>query len=177
LHRRNYAVYWDLYTTEEWKQKLATHATEQARLHKLESATIAFAQPGDVEKEKNFNQQGEETTRDGVMGRSGRRGKKWFSYDLPVDPAHPVSLIVTYNTDQRGKRSGEILIDGQRVGEQTIEGSPPGSAAGHFFDVDYKIPAALLKDKQKVTVRFQATGGNETATVFGIRMIRADAVQ
>jgi DUF1680 family protein len=177
LHRRNYAVYWDLYTTEEWKQKLGAHADEQAKLRKLESATIAFAQPGDAEKEKNYNQQGEETTRDGVMGRSGRRGKKWFSYDLPVDPAHPVSLIVTYNSDQRGKRSGEILVDGQRVGEQTIEGSPPGSAAGHFFDVDYKIPAALLKDKQKVTVRFQATGGNETATVFGIRLIRADAVQ
>ena len=33
----------------------------------------------------------------------------------------------------------------------------------------------LVKDKQKVTVRFQATGGNEIAAVFGIRMIRADA--
>jgi hypothetical protein len=28
-----------------------------------------------------------------------------------------------------------------------------------------------------VTVRFQATGGNETAGVYGIRMIRADAAR
>jgi len=175
LHRRTYAVYWDLYTNEEWHKKVEALAAEQARQRQLEAATIAFAQPGDTEREKIFNQQGEETTRDGSMGRPGRRGRKWFSYDLAVDPAHPVALVVTYNTDQRGKRSVEILVDGQHVGEQAIDASPPGSAAGRFFDVDYKIPPELVKNKQKVTVRFQATGGNETATVFGIRTIRADA--
>ena len=80
---------------------------------------------------------------------------------------------MTYNSEQRPKRSAEILIDGQRVGEQAIEGSPNGSAVGHFFDVDYKIPAELIKDKQKVTVRFQATTGSEIPTVFGVRTIRA----
>ncbi len=82
---------------------------------------------------------------------------------------------MTYNSEERGKRTFEILVDGERVGEGTIERSPPGSASGHFFDVDYKIPADLVKDKKKLTVRFQATGNNETATVFGVRTIRADA--
>jgi len=41
--------------------------------------------------------------------------------------------------------------------------------------VTYPIPAELVKSKEKVTVRFQATDGNGTATVFNIRMIRADA--
>ena len=66
----------------------------------------------------------------------------------------------------------EILVDGQRVGEQTVE---KNGAVPHFFDVEYAIPAASVKDKQKVSVRFQATNGNEIAAVFGIRMIRADA--
>ena len=131
--------------------------------------------PATRRKERSFNQRGRETTREGSMGRPGRRGKKWFSYDLPVDAPQPVTLVVTYNTDQRGKRSVDILVDGQRVGEQAIQGSPPGSATGRFFDVDYKIPAESVKDKQKVTVRFQATGENETATVFGVRTIRTDA--
>jgi len=51
----------------------------------------------------------------------------------------------------------------------------PGSAAGQFFDVEYKIPAALLTGKQKITVRFQGTGGNEVAAVYGLRLVRADA--
>jgi len=31
-----------------------------------------------------------------------------------------------------------------------------------------------MKDQQKLTVRFQATDANEIATVFGLRVIRAD---
>ena len=175
LHRRSYEIYWDLYTAEAWQKKLAEVADERIRQRKLEADTISFVQPGDAQKEKEFNQQGEESTLDRAAGRPGRRGRKWFSFDLPVEPSHPIALVVTYNTEQRPKRSGEILIDGQRVGEQAIEGSPNGSAVGHFFDVDYKIPTELVKDKQKVTVRFQATAGNEIPTVFGLRTIRANA--
>jgi uncharacterized protein len=46
-----------------------------------------------------------------------------------------------------------------------------------FFDVEYKLPTELVKGKQKVTVRFQATGGNEIAAVYGIRTVRADAAR
>jgi DUF1680 family protein len=175
LHRRTYGIYWDLYTSDSWKQKLAEVAAERERLRKLEAATISALQPGDPNKEKEFNQQGEETTVDRAMGRAGRRGKKWFSFDLPVETSHSVTLVVTYNSEQRPKRSAEILIDGQRIGEQAIEGSPNGSAVGHFFDVDYKIPTELVKDKQKVTVRFQAMTGSEIPTVFGVRTIRGEA--
>jgi uncharacterized protein len=175
LHRRTYAVYWDLYTPDGWNKKLEDLAAAQTKQKQLEAATIGFIQPGDAEREKSFNQQGEDTNQDRMTGRSGRRGKKWFSYDLPVDSTKPLAVVVTFNTDERGKRSTEILVDGQRVGEQSIDRSPPGSAVGKFFDVDYKVPAELVKDKKKVTVKFQATGGNETATVFGVRTVRADA--
>jgi hypothetical protein len=104
----------------------------------------------------------------------GRRAKKWFSFELPVDPAKPMALVLTLTTEERAKRSFEILVDGQRIGETTIERYPPGSPTGRFYDVDYKIPAELIKDKQRVNVRFQSTGGNETATVFGIRIIRVE---
>lgn len=136
---------------------------------------MAFLQPGDAQKEKEFNQQGEETTIDRFLGRTARRGKKWFSFDLPIDATHPVGLIVTYHSEERAKRAFEIFVDGRRVGEQTIERSPPGSAAGKFFDVEYTIPPELVKDKKKVTVRFQAEGNSEIGAVFGVRMIRAGA--
>jgi DUF1680 family protein len=174
LHRRMYSVYWDLYTSDTWKKKLAEVAAEQTRLRKLEAATIEFAQPGDPEKERSFNQQGEETNLDRSQGRPGRRGKKWFSYDLAIDPTKPTALVVTYNSDERGQRDVEVSIDGLQVGKQSIQRSPNGSAVGHFFDVEYELPADLIKDKKKVTVKFQALGGKETATVFGVRTIRSD---
>ena len=172
LHRRAYGVYWDLYTPDSWTRKKETLAAEKAKLERLEAVTIAFVQPGDAEKEKTFNQQGEETNADRNQGRTGRRARKWFSYDLPVNASGPMGLVVTYTTEERAKRTFEILVDGQRVGEGTIERYPPGSPTGRFFDVDYKLPVELLKDKKKLTIRFQATGGNETAGVFGVRLIR-----
>ena len=45
----------------------------------------------------------------------------------------------------------------------------------HFYDVEYTIADGIVKDKKKVTVRFEATKGSRIAAVFGIRMIRADA--
>jgi hypothetical protein len=175
LHRRTYGVYWDLYTPAGWTKKLEELNAEKAKLRKLEAATVAFLQPGDPAKDKAFNQQGEDTTTDRNRGRTGRRAKKWFSYDLPLNSNGPLSLLVTYTTEERAKRSVAVFIAGQRVGEQTIERYPPGSPTGKFFDVDYKIPADIVKNKQKLTVRFEAAGGNEAPAVFGIRIIRADA--
>jgi hypothetical protein len=174
LHRRTYAVYWDLYSSDEWTKKIGELAAEGAKQQKLEATTVVFLQPGDVEKEKAFNQQGEETVSERVMGRAGRRAKKWFSFDMPVEPGKPMTMVVTYNTEERAKRSFEILVDGQRVGEGTIERYPPGSPTGRFYDLNYRLAPEVLKDKKKVTVRFQATGSNETATAFGIRIVRAD---
>ncbi len=172
LHRRTYGVYWDLYTPDAWTRKLDAHAIELAKQKKLEAATIAFVQPGDTEK--NFNQQGEESNQDRITGRAGRRSKKWFSYEMMVEATKVNALVVTFYTDERAKRSMEIFVDGQRVGERTAERTTPGGPTGNFFDVDYKLPAELLKDKKKVTVKFQATGENETPTVFAVRTVRAD---
>ena len=99
---------------------------------------MAFVQPGDIEKEREFNQQGEETAADRVLGRAGRRARKWFSFDLPVESAKPMALVLTYNPEERAKRSFEILVDGQRIGEGIIERYPPGSATGQFYDRDYR---------------------------------------
>ncbi|HEX4946849.1 MAG TPA: DUF6805 domain-containing protein, partial [Blastocatellia bacterium] len=174
LHRRTYSVYFDLFTPAEWEKKAAALLAEQERQRKLEAATIAYVEAGEVYFERDFNQQGEETTSLRNQGRPGRSARKWFSYDIPVDPTHPLKLIATYHGEERANRTFEILMDGTRIGEQRIERHRPGSATKKFFDVEYAIPAAVVQGKQKVTVRFQATGGNETAGVFGVRVVRAE---
>jgi DUF1680 family protein len=174
LPARRYAIYWDLFTPEAWQEKARANAAEQERRKKLEAATVAFAQPGQMQTERDFNLQGENTSPVLAQGRYGRRGSRWFSFDLPVDPAHPMALIVSYCDDERQKRTFDVLVDGRKVGEQTTERRSPEQDI-RFFDVDYPLPAELITGKQKVTVRFEATGGNEIGAVYGIRMIRADA--
>ena len=171
LHRHRYAAYWDLFTPASWLEKSAEIARQRERQLKLEAATVAFAQPGEMQPERDFHQQGEDTTPDRVMGRACRRASKWFSFDLPVDATKPMAMVVTYTRDEWRKRTFNILIDKEILGEQTIEARGPQQ----FFDIEYLIPAEHVRDKKKVTICFQATGGNEVAAVFGLRMIRAGA--
>jgi hypothetical protein len=172
LHHRAYGVYWNLFTPDEWDRRSGAFAAEQDRRRALEAATVAFAQPGQMQAERDFNQQGEDSSPIQLEGRDGRRGSKWFSFDLPVDASGPLTLVVTYGNDEAQIRTFEVLLDGKRIGEQTVERRSPEQII-RFFDVEYPVPGALAKDKKKVTVRFQATNGNEIGAVFGIRLIRA----
>lgn len=172
LHQRAYSVYWDVLAPAEWEKKAAVLSARREQQRQLEAITVGFVQPGEMQPERDFNQQGEDSAPLRHAGRPGRRGAKWFSFDLPVDAAHAMTLVATYHTEERQKRTFEILVDNRRVGEQTIERYRPGSSSGAFFDVEYAIPADFVRGKQKITVRFQATNGNETAAVFGVRMIR-----
>jgi DUF1680 family protein len=170
LHRRTYAIYWDLFTPQEWEQRATELAAERERQRKLEAATVAFVQPGEMQAERDSNMQGEDTEPLRLQSRPGRRGTMWFSFDLPVDPGHRMALVATYNHDEWQERKFDVLVDGTRVGQQTIERRGPM----RFFDVEYAVPAEVLNGKQKVTVKFQAGAGSEIGAVFGLRMIRAD---
>lgn len=172
LPRRRYAVYWDVFTPQDWQKRSKAYVDEQESRKKLEAATVSFAQPGQMQTERDFNEQGEDTFPVQLEQRYGRRGRKWFSFDLPVDPGHPMKLVVTYSNDGRD-RSFDVLADGKKVGAENLARHTPEQDV-IFFDVAYAIPADLVQGKSKVTIRFEATNGNDIAGVFGIRMVRAD---
>jgi DUF1680 family protein len=174
LPRRRYAIYWDMFTPEEWKKKSEAFAAEQEKQKKLEAATVAFAQPGQMQTERDFNQQGEDSAPVQLLERYGRRGTKWFSFDVPVDVGRPMGLVVTFSNDARRNGSFDVLVDGKKVGEQATERRSPEQDV-RFFDVEYSIPTGIVEGKQKVTVRFEASSGSDIPGVFGIRTIRTDA--
>ena len=167
MHRRTYAAYWDVLTPEELTARARDLTAERERVRTLEAATISSVTIGDRESEKTFNQQGVETSVIRTDGRSGRRAIRWFSYDLPVKGQTMVTLVATYNSDQRRPRSFDVLIDGQKVASE----SQPQSSLSKFYDQEYVVPAELMRHKEKLTVRFEATGGLEVTPVFGVRLI------
>jgi len=176
LHKRTYSTYWDLFTPEEWEEEKAAYAVEAERIRRLEAATVAYVQPGQMALEGDFNFQGGEGSRTGsMMGRSGRQARDWFSYDLAVEPAHPMALVLTFYSDDRrtAPATFEVLVDGQRIAVQEVGRTSPRE----FFDVTHAIPAELVRGKSTVTVRFQAQEDSQVARIYGVRMIRADEVR
>lgn len=168
LHDRTYAVYWDLFTPAQWKQRAAEIAAEQERQRKLEAATVSFVQPGMMQSERDYHQQGENSYPVRVLERAGRAGRGWFAFEMPVDPSRAQALIVTYVTGERRRATFDISVDGVRLASQEGDRSAPA----RFIDVRYPLPAASVQGKQKITVRFDATNGNDISSVFGLRVIK-----
>jgi len=79
---------------------------------------VAFVQPGEMQSERDFNEQGEDSSPDRVMGRAARHGRNWFSFDLPMDASHPMAVVITDSSDGRRKRTFDILVEGQPVGNR-----------------------------------------------------------
>jgi DUF1680 family protein len=173
LPRHRYAVYWDMYSPAEWSKREEDYRAREAKLKKLEAATVGFAQPGQMQAERDANQQGDGSSPVRVEDRFGRTASKWFSFDLPVDTAHPVTLIVTYSNENRGPSVCDVLVDGKKVGDQTGQRHSPEQLV-RFYDVEYPLPAETVAGKNKVTVRFEATNGRSTPSVFGVRIVRSD---
>jgi DUF1680 family protein len=173
-HRRVYSAYFDILTPQEFDARGAAIAAETERKKKLEAATVAMVQPGEMQPERDFNYQSEPADRPAARtnGRGNRGGAGWFSFDIPVDAASENAVVVTYFNEvglppQLG--NFEIQIDGTRIAKY----EPIRNGSG-FVDGRYAIPAALVRGKSKVTVRFQAATNSRVVPIYGVRMVRAD---
>jgi hypothetical protein len=174
MYDRRYGIYWDVMTPEQWQQRGGQIATDQQKAERLRAATVAFVQPGQMQEETdNHYQAGEATAPVLVPDHFGRRAATWFSFDVAVDDTHPMALVVTYSTDETARRTFDVKVNGTKVGERIAE-PRTGTGPVTYPEVSYDVPADLVKGKNKVTVRFEGTGGSETGGVFGIRMVRKD---
>jgi DUF1680 family protein len=172
MHNTTYGIYWDVMNTSEFQKHSTQLASDQEKQQKLQAATVAFAQPGLMQMERDFNYAAGEESAPITEPRAGRRAATWMSFDMPVDESHPMALVVTYRNDEPAARKFAVEVDGKTIKEESLERAAP--QAFNFVDKEYAIPAELVKGKQKVTVKFQADDGSEVARVFGIRMVRAD---
>jgi DUF1680 family protein len=173
LHQRVYATYWDVLTPKLWEARLAGYVTEAERLKKLEAATVAEVKPVNKASEAQYQfEGGKDVTVQRMSGRLGRASRTGFSYRIPVEAGHPMAVVATYySADRRtSPASFEVLVDGQKIADQEVPRTDPG----HFYDVTYAVPAALVAGKPAVTVKFQAKPGSQVAAVYGLRMVRAD---
>ena len=175
-HRRTYSVYFDVVTPTEFAARASAMAAERARVRRLEAATVAFVQPGEMQPERDFNYQSDPNDRavGRANGRANRSGTGWFSFDLPVDASVETAVVVTYMNElgiPPATSPFDILLDGISIARYV-----PNANATGFYDATYAVPADLLRGKSKVTIRFQAAEKGRIVPIFGVRMIRAKSV-
>jgi DUF1680 family protein len=176
LARRQYAVYWDRYTPEQWAREKEAREKQAAARQRIEAATVVYIEPGNAESEKPYQFQGEGAGTIRVEGRSGRRADRWFSYELPLPGPGRWAVVVTYGNDTPRNTTFSVLINGEKVGEQTVRRRSPEELV-RFEEVTYVVPPSLVEGRDKLLVRFEAPAGQLVSGVFGVRLVRHDALQ
>jgi DUF1680 family protein len=171
LHRRTYATYWDTFTGDEWEAQKAIYEEEAERRRALEAATVAYIEPGDELVETRFNLRGDDHRGYRIEGRPARWADDWFSYDVPVEPAVPVTLLLTLYSDDRRYSPADfrILVNGRVVAEHHLDRTDPP----RFYDVRFPIPEDMVAGKNSLSVRLQAGEGSRVPAIFGIRVVRS----
>jgi DUF1680 family protein len=168
LNHQRYAIYWKLYTPEEWKARQTEIAAAEVRRKALEARIVDQVMPGNPQSETDHKFRGEQTNSGDFQLRQWRDARGWFSWQLKVLPDTPVVLRCTYWGGDSGQgREFDVLVDGHKVADETIR-----FAKREFFDVECPIPAELTRGKASVTVRFQAHPDRIAGGVFDVLVLR-----
>ncbi len=85
----------------------------------------------------------------------------FFSYEMAVDNKATNYLVVKYFSGDHG-RTFTIYVDDTVLKEVTIENENPGD----FYEVMYELPKVAVAGKDKVTIKFAATGDGYAGGIF-----------
>jgi uncharacterized protein len=172
VYEEHYAVYFPLLTPAEWAQREADLRVVETLRKQTEAANVDSVSPGfqQSEVDHGFKSENSSTGESASGERKWREARDggWFSYEVKVDPDHPVSLVCTYWGSESGKRTFDILVDDAKIATQNLAGNKPDE----FWDATYPIPSELTRGKQKVVIKLQAQPGNFAGGLFGCRILR-----
>ncbi len=165
-----YSVYWDYFTPDEFAKLQADYEAEKKRLQQIENRTIDNFRVGEMQPERDHNLKATERSYvSDAMDRMGReaRSNNSFEFEMKVDPSTNNSLLLTYIGDDKD-RVFDILIDGVKL----ITEDWKGGKTGKFYDVEYKLPAAMINGRTKITVKIEANHSKTAGRIFGVRTIK-----
>lgn len=167
-HDERYSVFWDIFNDESWKAYKKEYQSKLEEKKLLESLTIDFFQPGEMQPERDHKFTGDKINVGVLQGRKYREAyKSWMQCQMKVSANKPVKLAVEYWGAFSGLKTFDIFADNVLIATENIS----NANKGNFYIKTYNIPANITKNKQHVTIKFVAHKGHRAGPVFGIRTI------
>ena len=169
-YKQYYSVYWDYLTNEQWRNLEKEHDAEKERMKEIETRTIDYFRIGEEQAELDHNLRASKRSYiDEALGRKGREARRdnFFSFDMEVEQNTENILLLTYIGDDKD-REFDILANDSKIATVKWDGGEPGK----FYDKEYLIPAELIRDKKRITIKIEANYGKTAGRIFGCRTIR-----
>jgi hypothetical protein len=103
------------------------------------------------------------------------QGRKWRAvqwsgriiYTMKVLPDRRMTLNCHFG-DNPNDRHFDVFVEGQQIGTEVFKFNVPG----HFYDVEYSIPASLTRGKSSVRVEFRAPMVMTAARLYGCQILK-----
>lgn len=169
LYERRTAVYFPQFTEAQWQMEEASFLARQREKAAIEARTVDVVYLGEMQPERDHQFAANHSDRIAYGGRSGRQvwwGEgNYLEFQLAVRPG-PMVLRALYWGEDRDKNF-DVIVDGERIANERRAGEP----VGDFVAVDYPIPPALTRGKNRIAVRFETHGSD--APVYEVRTMEA----
>jgi DUF1680 family protein len=173
IHDARYVIYWMALSHKQYQSYLDSIAAVEKKKMVLQKRTIDFVAPGEQQPEADHAMHNENSATGNHLNEFWRDAKNggYFSYNLATEGEMSLSLMVRYWGAEWGGRKFDIYIDDQKLVTEDNTGKWNQSK---FIDVEYRIPDAMIANKQNVRVKFQAYPDNTAGAVYYVRLLRKE---
>ncbi|QAY75442.1 glycoside hydrolase family 127 protein [Sphingosinicella sp. BN140058] len=166
---RRTAVYFPRFGAEQWRRQETAFAAVQAEKRALEARTVDVVYLGEMQPERDHAFRANQSDLISFEGRSGRQVwwgvGNYLEVTMAVRPG-PMTLRALYWGEEVDKNF-DIAVDGTRIANERRKSEPVKA----FVSVDYSIPEALTRGKDRVVLRFETKGSD--APVYELRILGA----
>ncbi|MDA3854416.1 MAG: glycoside hydrolase family 127 protein, partial [Bacteroidales bacterium] len=171
IHDARYMMYWLSLNEDNFHTIVGTLQKEELEKLELDKRTIDQIGTGEQQPEADHKFQSSNSysgTHMNIYWRDARDGG-YFSYEMATGLNQNLALYVKYWGNEGGSRNFDILVGSTVIATENVVGK---WGVDDFVTVEYQIPNNLVKDKEFITVKFQAKAGNVAGGVFFLRLLK-----
>jgi DUF1680 family protein len=171
IHDARYIIYWMAFTDSGYQTHLDSIAAEEKEKLALQNRTIDFVATGEQQPEADHAMQSSNSNTGNNLDEFWRdaRDGGYFSYRLVTNSQTDLTLMVRYWGYEWGSRKFDVFIDDKKLISEDNTGRWYQS---EFQDVEYPIPNEMVKGKDNIRLKFQASPGSAAGAVYYIRLLR-----
>ncbi len=179
IHHARYQCYWYQQTAENYAN--SSMAKTEAEIEALNGRTLDFVATGEQQSEAGHECKHSSDSNTGDYNTERYRDARasgYIQYTLYNEQqvADSLSLMLRFNLADKGRKA-TLKVDGTKIADITIPASAKGSDANGFYNVEYPIPASLVRDasgevKRQFVVRLTASSSTLCPGIFYLRLLR-----
>jgi hypothetical protein len=165
VHDTRYVLYWPVTSKDSIGQKERALEMLDERYVKYANRTVDVVAPGEQQSETDHALSAEQSTTGTFESRHWRSASDYFSYKIRMTKAVK-SLYIAYNGKEKD-REFDIYIDDVKITHVKLDQSDTDDQVGK----EYSVPEQLKANKS-VIIKFVASPGSQTASIYDVRLLR-----